>query len=382
MGVRRVFKKFLKYLVPTLLVLLIIPVTSRRHQDIKAQDSFRGKPLKCALMLGSFDRLSKGYLTGFNYELLGCFASSHSDSTEIFLADTTLSCRDSLLEGSLDILVVPASEAPEEDAFTSLCLSDTTIAWVLKADPVRTGEVMRWFNSFKATQEYSDMLDRFFAGYNPYRTGVRKDPRIISPYDGFIKEGARTIGWDWRLLAALVWSESMFRIQARSPRGAFGLMQMMPRTADRFGIEHMLDPEENIMAGARYLALLQRMFGAYTADQDALTRLVIAAYNCGAGRTMEDLDGREQTVETAAYVKKVLNQYDIFRGEEPRYRDVIEVADSLLGPDSLGGVDPGYEQAGDQEEDHDDGEGDDVGEEDGRQVEVHGHEGHEIILRI
>ncbi len=84
--------------------------------------------------------------------------------------------------------------------------------------------------------------DRFFNGYNPYRKGVRKKAGIISPYDEIIKENAKKIGWDWKLFAALVWSESRFRIQASSPRGAMGLMQMMPRTADRYDIENLLDP--------------------------------------------------------------------------------------------------------------------------------------------
>ena len=182
-----------------------------------------------------------------------------------------------------------------------------------------------------------------------------------------IKANSRLIGWDWRLLAALIWSESMFKIDVKSPRGALGLMQMIPRTAKRFGVDDILDPEENIVAGAKYLSLLQKMFSAYTDDPEMLVRLTIASYNCGEGRTLEDLDGREQSAETAAYIKTVLNQYDIFMGVEPRYKEVLDsipspsltdstaVPDSL-GPDSLGRIDPGDEHAGDEEEQHDDQE--------------------------
>ena len=146
-----------------------------------------------------------------------------------------------------------------------------------------------------------------------------------------------------------------------------GIMQMMPVTARRFGVDNILDPDENIAAGAQYLALLQRFFSAYTDDPETLERLTIASYNCGEGRTLEDLDGREQSAETAAYIKTVLNQYDIFRGVEPRYQEMLDsiappvLTDSaatpvLLGADSLGRIHPGDEHAGDEEKQHDDQE--------------------------
>ena len=244
---------------------------------------------------------------------------------------------------------------------------DSSVAWVFKSNPYKGHEIIRWFNSFKSTPEYLSLVQRFFNGYNPYRNQSKRNPRIISPYDESIKRYSKVIGWDWRLLAALIWSESMFRIDVTSHRGALGLMQMMPRTAKRFGVDNMLDPEENIAAGAKYLSMLQKMFSAYTDDPEMLERLTIASYNCGEGRTLEDLDGREQSAETTAYIKSVLNQYDIFRGEEPRYKEVLDSvantipADSttttmLLGPDGLGGIDPGDEHAGNEEKQHDDQE--------------------------
>ena len=101
-------------------------------------------------------------------------------------------------------------------------------------------------------------------------------------------------------------------------------MQMMPRTAGRFGVDDMLDPEENIEAGAQYISALQRIFSTYSTDPEVVTTLVISAYNCGEGRTMEDLEGREQSAETTAYIKSVLNLYDYFRGEEPRFKDPVD----------------------------------------------------------
>ena len=323
MGVKRVFKKFLKYLIPTLLVLLIIPVTGRKYQSRRSHDSFRDGPIRCALALGDFDNLKKGYLTGFNYELLKAFGEAHSDSTVIFLGSKEASYTDSLISKSLEILVIPSERLDDQEYLTVLYPTDTSVAWVIKKDPYKGHEVIRWFNWFKSTPEYSSLEKRFFRGYNPYRSG-KKDPSVISPYDDLIKKNARAIGWDWKLLAALIWNESMFRIQVRSPRGAMGLMQMMPRTAGRFGVDDMLDPEENIEAGAQYISALQRIFSTYSTDPEVVTTLVISAYNCGEGRTMEDLEGREQSAETTAYIKSVLNLYDYFRGEEPRFKDPVD----------------------------------------------------------
>ena len=328
MGVKRVFKKFLKYLIPTLLVLLIIPVTGRKYQSRKSQDSFRNGPLRCALMLGDFDNIKKGFLTGFNYELLKAFGSDHTDSTVIFLGDKEASYPDSLASDCLEILVIPSQRLKDTDNLTVLHPTDTSVAWVIKKDPYKGHEIIRWFNYYKSTPDFATLEKRFFRGYNPYRSG-KKDPSVISPYDDLIKKNAKAIGWDWRLLASLIWNESMFRIQARSPRGAMGLMQMMPRTAGRFGVEDMLDPEENIEAGARYIAVLQKTFSAYSADPEIVRILSIAAYNCGEGRTLEDLEGREQSEETTAYVRSVFNLYDYFRGEEPRFK---EPEDTVTAP--------------------------------------------------
>ena len=340
MGAVRFLKTFLRYLFLTVLALMVTPGTDRYGQP-RLLDSFKDSTIRCCIGIGKFETLSKGYLTGFNYELLKDFGASLCDSVSIFIADRESDYADSLLLDSLDILVVPRQEAPSREGLTVLFPVDTSIAWVMKTDAARNQELLRWFNSFKATGDYSDMVQRFFFGYNPRRR--LRNQSIISPYDALLKKYSRTIGWDWKLLAALVWSESMFRIDVKSPRGALGLMQMMPRTAHRFGLDDILDPEENIEAGVRYLSMLKRFFSTYTDDPDVLVRLMITSYNCGEGRTLEDMDGREQSEETTAYIKSVLYQYDVFRGVEP----------SLLSPDGLGGIDPGDEQAGDQEEEHD-----------------------------
>ncbi len=402
MGLKRVTKKFLKYLIPTLLVLLIIPISEINRKSNESKDIFGEGPIRCAIKLK--DKLSDGYQTGYCYEMMERLAASLKDSTEIFMAEEDGVYLDSLRLDSLGILAVPTVEVPESDEFMSFPLGDVPISWVIKSDKRRQEEIIRWLNNFKGTNEYACMLTRFFHGYNPYRKGVRKDHAIISPYDDLIKENAKKIGWNWKMFAALIWSESRFRIQARSHRGAVGLMQMMPRTANRYEIENLLDPKENIEAGAAYIARLQGKFKDTATDNDELVKFTLAAYNAGEGRiydciklarsqgidtgTWESLctvlpqmsldsilfvedvrHGKFKGRETVAYVKAVLNRYDIFNGAEPRYKiqptdtalviieeteDIDDVERILLSPDSLGRVNFGDEQARDQEEDHDD----------------------------
>ena len=73
----------------------------------------------------------------------------------------------------------------------------------------------------------------------------------ISQYDAMLKVEVRRLGWDWRMMASIVWNESRFNIDAVSSRGAMGLMQFMPRTAKRFGLEgeDLKNPKKNIEAG-------------------------------------------------------------------------------------------------------------------------------------
>ena len=406
MGLKRVTKKFLKYLIPTLLVLLIIPFSERSGNQDNPKDIFSDDLIRCALKLE--DKLSDGYQTGYCYELAGRLADYLEDSVRISLSADDWSCLDSLRAGCIDILALPSDDVPESKEFMTFPLGEVPVSWVMSADKRKQKEIIRWLNNFKGSNEYADMISRFFHGYNPYRKGVKKDPAIISPYDDLIKENAKRIGWNWKMFAALIWSESRFRIQANSLRGALGLMQMMPRTADRYEIENLLDPKENIEAGAAYISRLQGKFRDTAADGDELVKFTLAAYNAGEGRIYDCINlARSQGIDTGtweslctvlpqmsqdsirfvedvrhgkfkgkatvAYVTAVLNQYDIFSGHSPRYKvqptdtalvmieETEDVERILLSPDSLSRIDLGDEQVRDQKENHDDKPGEEVG---------------------
>ena len=91
------------------------------------------------------------------------------------------------------------------------------------------------------------------------------------------------------MMAAIVWNESRFNIHAVSSQGARGLMQFMPRTARRFGLEEeeeLKDPKKNIKAGVEYLKFLERRFDEIE-DRDERIKFVLAGYNAGPGHVRD-----------------------------------------------------------------------------------------------
>ena len=89
------------------------------------------------------------------------------------------------------------------------------------------------------------------------------------------------------MLAAVIYQESKFSINSRSHRGAQGLMQVMPATGRKYGIEDLTDPESNLIAGTSHLKRLQNMFVGKGFSQEEIVRFTLAAYNAGEGRIMD-----------------------------------------------------------------------------------------------
>jgi hypothetical protein len=121
------------------------------------------------------------------------------------------------------------------------------------------------------------------------------------PYGAVIEETAERYRLDSLLLAAVVQAESGFDPMAVSPRGAQGLMQLMPVTAQTYGLERPHEPRSNVRAGARYLRDLLRRF-----DDDL--ELALAAYNAGPA-AVRRFRGVPPYRETRHYVRRVLTLY-------------------------------------------------------------------------
>jgi membrane-bound lytic murein transglycosylase F len=100
------------------------------------------------------------------------------------------------------------------------------------------------------------------------------------------ESAGRDTGLNWRMLAALGYQESRWRPAAVSPRGAQGVMMLMPLTVTKMGVKNVFSADENIMAGARYLLHMKERIPKRIRDPDR-TLLAMAAYNIGIGH-LED----------------------------------------------------------------------------------------------
>lgn len=109
----------------------------------------------------------------------------------------------------------------------------------------------------------------------------------ISPYDSLFRAYADTLGWDWKLLAAVAYVESKFDTSATSAVGAKGLMQMMPKTARAMGVPEGMerDPKESVRAATDYFAYLMRLFRRV--PESERIHFVLASYNAGFGHIMD-----------------------------------------------------------------------------------------------
>ncbi len=124
---------------------------------------------------------------------------------------------------------------------------------------------------------------------------------ILARYEHYIDKVASGHGVSPALVKAVIHAESDFNPWAVSPKGAVGLMQILPDTADMVGVDDLFDPNSNIKAGVKYLKALLRMFNG---DET----LAAAAYNTGPGK-VKKYKGVPPYKETRTYIERVLKYY-------------------------------------------------------------------------
>jgi len=146
------------------------------------------------------------------------------------------------------------------------------------------------------------------SGYEPViRFAERGKPKSI---DEIVTEIADKFDIDAGLVKAIIKAESNCNSDAVSPKGAQGLMQLMPSTAKDLNVSRPFDPRENIVGGVKYIKGLMASYGDL--------RLALAAYNAGPG-TVQKYAGIPPYRETMNYVKKVIRYYNEFK-QDPSLR--------------------------------------------------------------
>ena len=240
-----------------------------------------GSPLRCAISLEGKTAGSE-LLCGYNYKLAERLAESEGRSASIRIAGKKESILDSLRHGNLDLVMLPYADTLTADSLLVCYPADSCGIWVFAASDAAQAEyAANWLKDLHTFPEYAQLRQPFLDIYNP---ATRVSADFISPYDSLIKLYADTLGWDWKMLAAMIYQESKFHIEVRSPKGAAGLMQLLPDTARNFGCSDWLNPEENIKAGVLMLRSVEKKYTRIAANRTELAKYTLAAYNAGPAR--------------------------------------------------------------------------------------------------
>ncbi|GJM29672.1 MAG: lytic transglycosylase F [Cyclobacteriaceae bacterium] len=167
------------------------------------------------------------------------------------------------------------------------------IAWGLRPGSQELVEATnKWLKGIKTKADFNTIYHRYFKTPKASLKRVQSDystlaGRQLSPYDSLIQQSAREIGWDWELLAALIYQESKFNPKAKSWVGAKGLMQLMPATAKQFGASNPEDPKQSIPAGVAYLKWLDKFWKEKVPDNNERIKFILGSYNVGQGHVLD-----------------------------------------------------------------------------------------------
>ncbi len=166
------------------------------------------------------------------------------------------------------------------------------IAWAAKKGQIGLVDTINvWLSDFNNSLQARLLYNKYFKNirsrkiansqYNSYTGGQ------LSPYDNDIKEAANIIGWDWRLLASLVYQESEFKPNVRSWVGAFGLMQLMPHVMEKYGLDSNASVTQQLDAGVRHLIYTENQIPDEITDSTERIKFLFASYNCGLGHVLD-----------------------------------------------------------------------------------------------
>ncbi len=218
-----------------------------------------------------------------------------ADAFHRLLADTIHSIRAKGTE-PVEALALDAGKLRQLAEIVQIQMNQYLFQAVVERDETdaSNGFALDWMNFPLISSQLDSLVSNF-------QQGQQKTVGIQSEYDidDVIDHASSKYGVDPDLARAVIRAESDFDPNCTSPKGAMGLMQLMPETAEELGVKNPYNPVENIMAGTRYLkGLLDRYEGKVA--------LALAAYNWGMGNVERHPDRLPK--ETQVYIARV-NQY-------------------------------------------------------------------------
>ena len=180
-------------------------------------------------------------------------------------------------ELDIDLEISPKSEVAWAIRKNAPQLEEAVNDWIKSKD--KTGYIKTLYAKY-----FQNTKNSYFRTNSPFSSLAGNS---ISPYDNMIKREADELGWDWRLLASLIYKESRFDTTATSYAGATGLLQLMPVTLERFGVENPNDPMESLMGGVNYLKYLDKFWRERVPESNERIKFILASYNIGHGHVLD-----------------------------------------------------------------------------------------------
>lgn len=184
-----------------------------------------------------------------------------------------------------------------------------------------------WLHSFKQNKLAGLIYDKYYENPRGVNVAYRKYHSVksgrVSKYDEIIKREAKEISWDWRLLASLIYQESSFRPNAVSWAGAWGLMQFMPNTAHKFGVDRKASPEKQIKAGVEFIEWLDVRFKEKIEDKKERKKFVMAAYNVGIAHVYDAQRLAKKYGKDPNIWNNNVDQYLLKKAHPDYYQDAV-----------------------------------------------------------
>lgn len=203
---------------------------------------------------------------------------------------------------------------------------DQRSSWAVRKDcPQLARAASEWHKANVTSPDYKASSKRYFeiSKATPHTPILSLREGKISHYDALFKKYAKEIGWDWRLLASLAYTESNFDTTAVSWAGARGLMQLMPSTARAMGLPEGKEQnaEESIRAAVKYIGMTAQSFSEL--PEEERINFVLASYNSGIGHVQDAMALAEKYGKDPRVWKDNVEKYIVLKANEEYFTDPV-----------------------------------------------------------
>ena len=226
-----------------------------------------------------------------------------------------------------NVALVNQTYYPNLDIQTAISFPQN-LAWAVNSEAAELKEVIdEWLRQYRKSTRYAVIYNKYFK--NQRSASIVKSDLFtlssgkISVYDDHIKVYSEHIGWDWRLLASMIYQESRFDPGARSWAGAFGLMQLMPVTARRFGINMNSPAKDQINAGTQFIRWLDKRFITSIPDKEERIKFILASYNVGPGHVFDAIRLADKNGKDPKKWHDSVDEYLLKKSNPQYYRDPV-----------------------------------------------------------